>query len=245
MRSHTVPHVAHAAQNLHAGVGAELQGLGGVVLQHADFTDPIGPGVARVGARGHLLQPGRCGSDALLHVDELVAHHLVADQWAAKGLTLLRPGQRLVVAGLGVADGTRRQAQALAVEVAHDGLETLPFFAQQVARRHPHAIETQVRGYLASDAELWAAERDGRPAGFMGLDGDEIVSLFVDPSVHRGRVGRALMTHAQARGATWLGVNEQNPGAVAFYERLGFVVTDRAERDSAGRPFPILTMRRS
>ena len=107
------------------------------------------------------------------------------------------------------------------------------------------AIETQVRGYLASDAELWTAERDGRPAGFMGLDGDEIVSLFVDPSVHRGRVGRALMTHAQARGATWLGVNEQNPGAVAFYERLGFVVTDRAERDSAGRPFPILTMRRS
>ena len=71
MRSHTVPHVAHAAQNLHAGVGAELHGLRGVVLQHADFTDPIGPGVARVGARGHLLQPGRCGSAALLHVDEL------------------------------------------------------------------------------------------------------------------------------------------------------------------------------
>ena len=106
------------------------------------------------------------------------------------------------------------------------------------------AIEAEVRGYLASDAELWAAERDGRPAGFMGLDGDEIVSLFVDPSVHRGRVGRALMTHAQARGATWLGVNEQNPGAVAFYERLGFTVTERSDLDSEGRPFPILTMRR-
>jgi hypothetical protein len=33
-----------------------------------------------VGARGQQLQPGRGGLDALLHVDQLVAHHLVADQ---------------------------------------------------------------------------------------------------------------------------------------------------------------------
>lgn len=107
------------------------------------------------------------------------------------------------------------------------------------------AIEAQVRGYLASDAELWTAERDGRPVGFMGLDGEEIVSLFVDPAAHRGGIGRALMDHAQARGATWLGVNEQNPGAIAFYRRLGFTVTDRSDLDSEGRPFPILTMRRT
>ena len=105
-------------------------------------------------------------------------------------------------------------------------------------------LEPEVRGYLASEAELWTAERDGRPAGFMGLDGDEIVSLFVDPAVHRSGVGRALIDHALARGATWLGVNEQNPGAVAFYERLGFTVTERSDLDSEGRPFPILTMRR-
>lgn len=107
------------------------------------------------------------------------------------------------------------------------------------------AIETQVRGYLASNAELWTAERDGRPVGFMGLDGEEIVSLFVDPAAHRGGVGRALIDHALARGATWLGVNEQNPGAITFYERLGFTVTDRSDLDSEGRPFPILTMRRT
>lgn len=106
------------------------------------------------------------------------------------------------------------------------------------------AIETEVRGYLASDAELWTAERDGRPVGFMGLDGDEIASLFVDPAVHRGGIGRALMAHAQARGATWLGVNEQNPGAIAFYERMGFAPTGRSDTDGAGRPFPIVTMRR-
>ncbi|MBA4012712.1 MAG: acetyltransferase [Phenylobacterium sp.] len=106
------------------------------------------------------------------------------------------------------------------------------------------AIEAQVRGYLASDAQLWTVERDGRPVGFMGLDGDEIAALFVDPAVHRGGIGRALMAHAQARGATWLGVNEQNPGAIAFYQRLGFEVTDRSALDSEGRPFPILTMRR-
>lgn len=106
------------------------------------------------------------------------------------------------------------------------------------------AIEIEVRGYLGGEAELWTAERDGRPVGFMGLDGDEIASLFVDPAVHRGGVGRELMDHALARGATWLGVNEQNPGAVTFYERMGFAVDGRSELDSAGRPFPILTMRR-
>ena len=106
------------------------------------------------------------------------------------------------------------------------------------------AIEAQVRGDLASDAQLWTAEQDGRPAAFMGLDGEEIVSLFVDPAAHRGGIGRALIDHALARGATWLGVNEQNPGAIAFYERMGFVATERADCDSEGRPFPILTMRR-
>ena len=106
------------------------------------------------------------------------------------------------------------------------------------------AIEAQVRGYLSSDTELWTAEMAGQPVAFMGLDGDEIVSLFVDPAVHRSGVGRALIDHALARGATWLGVNEQNPGAVAFYERLGFTVTERSDLDSEWRPFPILTMRR-
>ena len=39
-------------------------------------------------------------------------------------------------------------------------------------------------------------------------------------------------------------VNEQNPEAVAFYRRLGFEVEGRSALDSAGRPFPLLHMRK-
>jgi putative acetyltransferase len=39
-------------------------------------------------------------------------------------------------------------------------------------------------------------------------------------------------------------VNEQNDAARAFYERLGFQIVGRSDLDDAGRPFPLLHMRR-
>jgi putative acetyltransferase len=39
-------------------------------------------------------------------------------------------------------------------------------------------------------------------------------------------------------------VNEQNPEARGFYERLGFTVVARSELDGTGRPFPLLHLRR-
>ena len=40
-----------------------------------------------------------------------------------------------------------------------------------------------------------------------------------------------------------LDVNEQNPQARGFYERMGFRVEGRSPVDDAGRPFPQLHMR--
>jgi putative acetyltransferase len=83
---------------------------------------------------------------------------------------------------------------------------------------------------------------DGAPIAFMGVAGTELSMLFVHPD-HRGMgVGRTLAEHAIAAGAATVDVNEQNAQAVGFYERLGFVVVGRSERDSDGKPFPILHM---
>ena len=80
----------------------------------------------------------------------------------------------------------------------------------------------------------------------MGLAGDDISALFLEP-VRRGQGGgRRLVAHAQALrgGALTVDVNEQNHAAVGFYQALGFVVVGRSPLDDGGRPFPLLHMRR-
>ena len=105
-----------------------------------------------------------------------------------------------------------------------------------------------VQEIFAGDVlELWALtdERDV-PIGFMGLAGDSIEALFLDPA-HRGRGGgQTLVAHAQhvRSGDLTVDVNEQNESARRFYEKLGFVVVARSPVDSGGRPYPLLHLRR-
>ncbi|MBB1627522.1 acetyltransferase [Achromobacter sp. UMC71] len=106
------------------------------------------------------------------------------------------------------------------------------------------AIDAEVAGFLpAATLELAVDEAD-RPVAFMLLDGDCMQALFVDPD-HRGAgVGRLLVADALRRHPRLAtDVNEQNGQAVGFYERLGFERTGRSERDSQGRPYPLIHLR--
>ena len=118
-----------------------------------------------------------------------------------------------------------------------------------------------VRELLGSSLEFWAAcrEESNTPFGFMGLDrlpaagktaadAWKLEALFIDPDQARRGSGALLVRHARLlhtrpKGALILDVNEQNPGALAFYRRLGFVQTGRSPVDGAGRPFPLIHMR--
>jgi putative acetyltransferase len=103
-----------------------------------------------------------------------------------------------------------------------------------------------VRDYLASTAtEFWVlCNDDGIAIGFMGMAGQRMESLFLDPGFHRQGGGRRLVAHARERyGELTVDVNEQNAGARLFYEACGFVVEGRCEVDDAGRPYPVLHMR--
>jgi len=87
-------------------------------------------------------------------------------------------------------------------------------------------------------------DESGLVAGFAGTAAGKIEALFVHPSWHRLGAGRRLVRHAvENLGAVGVDVNEQNPGAVAFYLRLGFRIEGRSEVDSMGLPFPLLHMR--
>lgn len=105
--------------------------------------------------------------------------------------------------------------------------------------------------YLHQVDLLGAFDDDGLLQGFMGLSPkaadhpERLEMLFVHDDVRGQGLGRALIESALALagGELELEVNEQNPGGLLFYEKMGFEIIGRQEVDSEGRPFPLLKMR--
>ena len=68
--------------------------------------------------------------------------------------------------------------------------------------------------------------------------------LFLAPEERGKGLSRELVQYGVERfGIREVTVNEQNPQARGFYERMGFCVCQRSELDEQGRPYPILKMR--
>ena len=90
-----------------------------------------------------------------------------------------------------------------------------------------------------------AEEEPGNPAAFLGVEGDRLEMLFLDPDARGRGLGRALLTygleHYAIRKVT---VNEQNPAALGFYRHFGFREYRRTETDEEGGPYPLLYLRR-
>ncbi|GBF71842.1 GNAT family N-acetyltransferase [Paenibacillus sp. 598K] len=105
-------------------------------------------------------------------------------------------------------------------------------------------FRTMVRDQALTSCPVWvASDEAGRPVGFIGKsDNRNIEMLFVDPDHHGKGIGRQLMAYAMADAdyPVAVDVNEQNSGAVSFYQRLGFQTIGRSERDGTGKPFPLL-----
>ena len=111
------------------------------------------------------------------------------------------------------------------------------------------ALRPFVADELASDAVDWwvLVSAAGVIAGFLGYTSDTIEGLFIDPDSRGQGSGTRLVAHAQslATGALAVDVNEQNESALGFYRSLGFAVIGRSPTDTAGRPFPLLHMKRA
>ncbi|WP_229577881.1 GNAT family N-acetyltransferase [Kocuria rhizophila] len=118
-----------------------------------------------------------------------------------------------------------------AVEATHDFLS--------VADREASAAHLEPDCFPA--VELTVATLDGEPVGFVGTLDGSLEMLFVSDD-HRGRgIESSLLAHVRReRGVTAVDVNEQNPGAVGFYEHHGFRTVGRNATDEAGCPYPIL-----
>ena len=80
---------------------------------------------------------------------------------------------------------------------------------------------------------LLVGRRDGRPVGFLGVLASEpgvrvIDIVAVDTAERGGKVGSSLVKALLASfdGRVGVGTQIANTGALRFYERLGFLVTD-------------------
>lgn len=105
-------------------------------------------------------------------------------------------------------------------------------------------LDVMLQAFLPSAPLLLAIDGEGRTVGFMLLDGSHMEALFIDPACRGQGIGRQLVNHAMAgHPDLTTDVNEQNPQAVGFYERIGFVRTGRSEVDGQGKPYPLLHLR--
>ncbi|MDV3508303.1 GNAT family N-acetyltransferase [Elizabethkingia anophelis] len=91
--------------------------------------------------------------------------------------------------------------------------------------------------------KLFIYEIEGQAAGFMGISGNTLDMLFVDPDYRRKGIGSKLFQYAQsAFKISRVDVNEQNQQAIDFYLKTGFVQTGRRATDDFGKAYPILEM---
>lgn len=91
---------------------------------------------------------------------------------------------------------------------------------------------------------LYVAFDTDAPTAFIGIQDEKIEMLFVSPQYLRKGIGKQLVDMAvKNHQAIFVDVNEQNPGARAFYGKLGFVEFGRTEKDEQGNPFPIIALR--
>ena len=129
--------------------------------------------------------------------------------------------------------------------------EVLSLWRRSVAATHFFLTEEDVISLLPIVETAWMTLPDawivqderGKLLAFMGWAEEHLEMVFVDPDKRGQGLGKKLVSLAlHVGGVRYVNVNEQNPAALGFYRRMGFVVTGRSAIDGQDRPFPLLHM---
>lgn len=116
---------------------------------------------------------------------------------------------------------------------------TYAFLSDEVLR-HQRQVVARLAG-----VDTYVARVHERVVGFVSLNGASLLGLFVNPAFQLRGIGKALVEHV-ARFVPRLSVvvYQVNTGALAFYRKLGFDMTDIRDMDGDGFPYPVFEMRR-
>ena len=108
---------------------------------------------------------------------------------------------------------------------------------EEIKKYVPQAL--QAISYL-----VIAANEDGTPVGFMGVENGKLEMLFLSPKERGKGLGKQFIRYGvETLSIQEVTVNEQNPLAIGFYEHMGFQVYKRTDVDEQGMPYPLLYMR--
>jgi putative acetyltransferase len=109
------------------------------------------------------------------------------------------------------------------------------------------SLAPQIKGLSPVHRDTWVLEESSAGSvGFVILSGSKIESLCVAPAWIRLGGGDWLLHHAQSlHGDLSVDVNEQNFAMLEFYLEGGFAIVRRSHADAAGRPFPLLHLKKS
>lgn len=120
-----------------------------------------------------------------------------------------------------------------AVKATHDFLseEDFNYFKEIIPRDYLPNLDV----YLISQNE--------KTQGFASVADGNLEMLFIHNDVRGKGLGKKLYEFMKDKtGLTKVDVNEQNPQAIGFYEKLGFKQTGRSEEDGSGKNYPIIHM---
>ncbi|MDV7697768.1 GNAT family N-acetyltransferase [Chryseobacterium soli] len=98
------------------------------------------------------------------------------------------------------------------------------------------------RDYLPN-LEVYLIEDGNEIKGFAAVAEGNLEMLFIHDNARGKGYGKKLYTFMKEKtGLTKVDVNEQNPQAIGFYEKMGFRQTGRSEKDGSGKEYPIIHM---
>lgn len=95
-----------------------------------------------------------------------------------------------------------------------------------------------------NDFQVFCLTDEDLILGFIGVADKKIEMLFLDPRYFGQGLGQKLLNFAvKELDADKLDVNEQNTTALRFYQKSGFEVFERTDKDDQGRNYPLLRLK--
>lgn len=105
-------------------------------------------------------------------------------------------------------------------------------------------IKQLVESINFNELQVYCLINDNEVFGFIGVEDKKIEMLFLDPKYFGQGLGKQLLSFAVTElNADKLDVNEQNIKALKFYQKFGFEIYERTDKDDQGKNYPLLRMR--